>query len=400
MNDGVIRDVVVPETCLSDAMRFGGAPTSDGRRGDLIVQNGLVQGMRIGKPGPRPRLVLPWLVEAHCHLDKCHTGARLGPVGGDLAEAIEAQLADKANWTEDDLRERTKRGLDEAIANGCRLIRTHVDWGSDGEVPQAWHVLTELAQAQNDVILQRAALTSSGHLLVRGDEIAGHIAGTGGILGLFVLDQPERREGVKKAFELAQRFDLALDFHVDEGLADGLDGLELIADTVLETGFHRSVLCGHACSLMNHHSADLDRVLDKLARAGITVCALPTTNLYLQGRDAGTPDRRGITRLRELHAAGVPITVGSDNVADAFCPTGQHSPVAALDLAVLGAHLDPPLAQWLPAITNHAARALEQEPVFVDRATVGDIAIVEGTLSDFISGRSGALRAVTGALIG
>ena len=390
--NGLIRDVVVPEVCLANPTRFGGVSSADGQRGDLVVKDGRVAGMRESEPGANPRLVMPWVVEAHCHLDKCHTGARLGPVGGDLMAAIAAQMADKENWTAEDLYTRAGRGLAEAAANGCRLIRTHVDWGRDGHAPLAWEVLGALES--NGVTLQRAALTSAGELVEEGKGIARHIAETGGVLGLFVLDQPERRAGVQTAFELAERFGLALDFHVDEGLADGLDGLELIADQVLEAGFEGPVLCGHACSLMNREGDDLSRVLDKLARAGVFVCALPTTNLYLQGRNQGTPDRRGITRLRELHEAGVRIVVGSDNVADAFCPTGQHSPVAALNLAVLGAHLDPPLVQWLPAITGNAARALGYEPVYADGAGLEELAIVDGDLSDFISGRSGPLRAL------
>ena len=49
------------------------------------------------------------------------------------------------------------------------------------------------------------------------------------------------------------------------------------------------VLCGHACSLMNRTDPEVQRIAGKLARAGISVAALPATNLYLQGRSAGTP---------------------------------------------------------------------------------------------------------------
>ena len=111
---------------------------------------------------------------------------------------------------------------------------------------------------------------------------------------------------------------------------------------------------------MNLRPDDFDRVAEKLVLAGIFVAALPTTNLYLQGRTEGTPDRRGLTRVRELTDAGVQVVVGSDNVADAFCPLGQHDPMAALKLAVLTGHLDPPFDRWLPLITTNAARALGQ----------------------------------------
>ena len=97
---------------------------------------------------------------------------------------------------------------------------------------------------------------------------------------------------------MAEEFGLALDFHADEGLHAGLDGLDIIAQTALKFGYQGAVLCGHACSLINYQGEALDTLLDKLAQTSITIAALPTTNLYLQGRNCGTPDRRGITRVQ------------------------------------------------------------------------------------------------------
>ncbi|MCB4379751.1 amidohydrolase family protein, partial [Synechococcus sp. MU1644] len=165
-------------------------------------------------------------------------------------------------------------------------------------------------------------------------------------------------------------------------------GLEQIADVALEAGFDRPILCGHCVSLMDRPLHDVQRIADKLARAGITVCTLPITNLYLQGRTDGTPDRRGITRLRELRDAGVPIVVGSDNVADAFCPVGAHDPCAALALACVAAHLDPPMGDWLPAITTDAAHALGGAAVTVDGAHLTDMLTCDVThTADLLSGR-------------
>jgi cytosine deaminase len=269
-------------------------------------------------------------------------------------------------------------------------VRSHVDWGEGDQPPLAWHVLGDLARDRTGALtLELAPLIRLGLFgdAAQAGRIAQIVARTGGTLGAYVFDQPNRAAALARVFEQADRFGLALDFHVDEGLADGLDGLELIADAALATGFGGPVLCGHACSLMNLEGDALVRVLDKLAAAGIAVAALPTTNLYLQGRGPGTPDRRGLTRLRELHAAGVSIVVGSDNVADAFCPLGQHDPMAALHLAVLAAHLDPPLDRWLALITANAARALGRAPVTVLGAQLRDLRLSPArTLAELIAG--------------
>ncbi|WP_299146988.1 amidohydrolase family protein [uncultured Tateyamaria sp.] len=391
-----MSDILVPTALVQHPTRFGGAMTGDCLRGIPVIDKGRLVGLR-DPAGTAPQMIIPALVEPHCHLDKCHTIHRLGQVGGDLTHAIQCQWNDKINWTEDDIRTRATKGLAEAHANGCHLIRSHVDWGDAVAPPLSWSVLNDLAGDMPG--LQLAALIGIGKLADAGfaDHIGQTLARTGGVLGAFVLGHDTMLNGLEHAFATAQRHDLMLDFHVDEGLG-GHNGLEAIADMARATKFARPILCGHAVSLMDRGQDDFDRIADKCAHAGITVCTLPATNLYLQGRTRGTPDRRGITRVRELRAAGVAVVVGSDNVADAFCPLGQHDPRAALALACVSAHLDPPLGDWLRAITTDAAAALGHAPAFMDGALLSDLRSCDAVhTADLISGRT-ALRPATETL--
>jgi cytosine deaminase len=388
----VLADVCIPASLLRAPDRFGGAAKQDMLRGQAVVQDGQITGLRPAPLTDHPMTLVPGWIEAHCHLDKCHSVKRMQGVGGDLSAALEAQRRDKALWDEADLRTRMTRGLAEYKASGTRVIRSHIDWSDTSVPPLAWSVLAELART-SDLAVQCAALTGIEQLAGRDMcfAIARHVAAQpGGVLGTFLLyhDPSHMRAGLQNAFAAAQDHGLALDFHVDEGLGD-FNALELIADIALETGFSGPVLCGHAVSLADKDGADLARIIDKLLRARITVCALPTTNLYLQGRRDGTPDRRGLTRLRELHDAGVPIVVGSDNVGDAFCPMGQHDPCAALHLASLAAHLDPPMGDWLPLITLNAARGLGIDPPFVDTSPIDQLmTCAVGTTADLVAGRT------------
>lgn len=390
----ILHNVTVPLSLIRDPDRFGGVRDQDCLRGDLVIRDGRVLGMERSANADQPaRMVLPRLTECHVHLDKCHSINRMEGVGGDLRYAIAAQAADRRGWTPSDIRTRAERGLKELISAGCGAVRSHVDWGREGDnlaTSTAWPVLVELAHDYRDQItLQLAPLTGVDDLrdLTAVDTLGRQIAGEGGVLGSFVLDHAHRRDGIRNAFAVAEKYGLALDFHVDEGLADGLDGLEIIADIALETGFQGPVLCGHACSLMNLSGDRLTRLVDKLARAQIAVACLPTTNLYLQGRTNGTPDRRGLTRVRELRAAGVAVLAGTDNVRDAFCPLGRHDPLHALALTVLGAHLDPPFGACLPMITTNAQTALGLAPIPVDGAAIGDLILFDAeTMPDLLAG--------------
>lgn len=382
-DDKRIADVRVPRSLVYDPSKFGGVADGAYLCGDLVIRGGKVAGLAPPSGQQPPKLILPGLCESHVHLDKCHTVDRLPSVGGDLRAAIAAQFADKAKWSADDLRQRATRGLQELITAGCKTVRSHVDWSHEDAArtpPLAWEVLNEIAQGyRNQITLQLAPLTSLADLAnaQTAETLGKEIARAGGALGSFVHDQSDLDTGIRTAFEIAARHGIALDFHVDEGLADGLEGLSIIAKLAIEMRFDGPILCGHACSLMNHSGGALERRLDLVARAGLSIVTMPTTNLYLQDRSVATPDRRGLTRVRELRAAGVPVIVGTDNVRDAFCPVGRHDPRASLSLAVLAAHLDPPLADLWPMITTDAQKALGVAPTFVDHADLGDLQICD-----------------------
>ena len=391
----VLRDILIPCSMLRDPSRFGGLVEGDCLRGDLEIETDRAVRLLPAEPTTKPRMVIPALTEAHCHLDKCHSGPRLQNVGGDLAKAIQAQMDDKKNWSDADLQHRMRRGLTDLGHAGCSALRSHIDWADTAAPPRAWHVLSELAADAPDTVVQLAALTGIDQFTDREFciEVARRVAATpGGVLGSFILHHKNPEAGLRNIFEAATHFGLALDFHVDEGLGE-LNGVEKVCDAAFACQFEGPVLCGHAVGLIEKSPADLARITDKILAAGISICALPTTNLYLQGRRDGSPDRRGLTPLRELHQAGVPIVVASDNVDDAFCPVGQHDPRAALHLAVVAAHLDPPLAQWLPSVTTHASKALGIDPVFVDGAHVSDLRLCEvATTADLVAGRAPLVR--------
>ena len=390
----ILKNVAVPQS-LAGA-KLDGTASGGCLHGDLIFTDDGPTRMEPHDPAVTTGLVLPHLTEAHCHLDKCHTIDRLGPVAGDLSQAIAAQKEDRAHWTRDDLTARMSQGLHEAAAAGCGALRSHIDWGDAAEPPQAWHILGDL-QSDTGIQIQRAALQGIDRYADTDycATVARHIAQSrGGVLGAFLLNHKDRQTGLDAVFVQAIHHGLPLDFHVDETLED-TDGLTMIADTAVRFGYEGPILCGHACNLMNLDEDAFKRLADKLAGTNIFVCALPTTNLYLQSRGKGTPDRRGITRLKELQAADVPILLGSDNVGDAFCPTGQHDPLAALHLGVLAAHLDPPFDQWLPAITTTARRAMGLDQKTVAQAGPGDLAVWHtSSIADLIAGRGGPATTV------
>lgn len=387
-----IANVLIPRSLLKDWERIGGQLLGDCLFGDLMVQSGRIIGLTSPTAAEPCYLLMTPLTECHVHLDKCFTFSRLSYQGGDLSAAIEAQAFDRESWTPEDIRLRAIKAVDELLASGCRRLRTHVDWtyGTHATTPpMAWHVLTEVAaDYRGKIDIQLAPLASIDDLANRqtAEALAQICASASNVLGAFVFGQAEQARGIENAFAVAQDHGLALDFHVDETLDPSFQGLELIADAALKYRIDQPILCSHACNLANKTDDDRARIIDKLARAGITLAVLPTTNLYLQGREPGKANDRGLAPIDALRAAGVPVVLGTDNVEDAFFPLGRFDPRAALERAVSAAHLDPPFEQYLPMITNTSEAALGYGPSWIDQSNVDDLLLYEApSVAKFIT---------------
>jgi cytosine deaminase len=348
-----------------------------GRTADLTIEAGRIARV-VPVPGPARACALPLLVDAHVHLDKTHVVDRLPRRARSLPEAIALGAEDRAGWTAEDVRARAGRALAEAEAAGIAALRSHVDW-TEPETPLAWDVLGELAvDWRGRVEVERAALAP---LELLGDpdagpRIAAAVAAAGGTLGAFVYRQAHLPVLLEAVFALGLRHGLRLDFHVDEGLDREAQGFDVIVALARRLGLAGRVLCGHACALAVRPEAEVARLLDEAAAAGVALTVLPTTNSWLQDAQAGrTPRLIGLAPMHEARAAGMDVLVALDNVRDAYYPYGDYDLIDAWRLAVLNAHLDP--ASWFDALTDAPRRALGLEPARLAEGAPADFLLLE-----------------------
>ena len=289
--------------------------------------------------------LLPGLIEPHAHLDKAYTVHRSPPQGPGLLAAIEASHADETHWSTEDLRARAERALQDSLGAGVRLLRTHVSWFAP-EPPRAWGVYRELRADWAGRVELECVNISPLHLFAdadAADRIARHVAATpGGVLGGFVHTTQFSESALRNLLQAAAAHGLRVDLHADEELDDRACGVASTARIAAELGLRGRVACSHACALSVQDPSTALQTLDAVAAAGISLISLPSTNLFLQDARTGrTPRLRGITLVHEALARGIPVAFGSDNVQDAFNPVGRHDPVAALELAVMAAHVRP-----------------------------------------------------------
>ncbi|RAI58998.1 cytosine deaminase [Roseicella frigidaeris] len=319
-------------------------------------------------PISRGGQVWPGLVDGHTHLDKGHIWPRHANPSGDFAGALAACAEDRAGWTDADIEARFDWSLRAAHAHGTVAIRTHLESFSP-EDPGSWRVFRRLRERwAGRIALQGCSIAPLDRFGGEaGARLADIVAEAGGVLGMVtrlsggVHDRlPEDFQPMlEHFFALAEARGLDLDLHVDESGETGARALREIARTALRRGFRGRIQCGHCCALALQPEAFARETIAACAEAGISIIVLPMCNMYLQDRVPGrTPRWRGVTLAHEFRAAGVPVSVASDNTRDPFYAYGDLDMVEVYREAVRILHLDHAAADWPRAACATPAAAM------------------------------------------
>jgi cytosine/creatinine deaminase len=305
-------------------------------------------------------IVVPSFVEPHAHLDKALLADRIQNPTGDLLGAIQGLEAVRDTITFDDIVNRAVTTAQLMSRNGVTSIRTHADTTIDNGLTSVLALLEAKRLCASFIDIQIAMLLGWPVTGVKGaesralarDAIAAGVDVVGGCPHL----DPNPHEAVEYFLQLALESTLPLDLHADENLRTTSDDLEYLADLMLADNVTHQVSASHCVSLSIQSESVIHRTAEKVARAGITVTALPHTNLFLQGRAIFTSVPRAITPVDALRRAGVIVAAGADNVQDPFNPMGKADPLETASLMVMAAHQSPDNA--LELVSTAAAQVV------------------------------------------
>jgi cytosine/creatinine deaminase len=314
------------------------------------------------------KLLLPAYIDSHVHLDKVLIRDELHEHDGTLAGAIGAIHERKRGYTAHDVCDRARTVIEASVRSGTTRLRSHVDIDTIGGLTPLEGVLAAAAECSDIAEVRTIAFPQEGLLRDPGAfDLMEAALETGadmvGGMPHWEMNEAAQREHVQLCFDLAERFDRDIDMHVDETDDGSIRTLEMVADETLRRGYHGRVVAGHVCSLSAADDAYAERVIDKCARAGITIAANPVTNLVLQGRGDRGLVRRGTTRIAELRAAGVNVIFGQDCVKDGFYPFGRGDMLEVTLISAHAAHLTTraDLAFALQAVTEAPAQCWRLE---------------------------------------
>ncbi|TMR90812.1 amidohydrolase [Nonomuraea basaltis] len=305
---------------MTDVLLRNGLPWGLGAPADILVRDGLIDRVAPGIDSPGAlvvdidgQLVLPGLVEAHCHLDKTLYGGPWVPHSADdtLAGRIGNDLGRRAELGVPSVA-RIGALLERMSAAGTTHVRTHTD--IDPLVGLRGVEAVREAAARSPVDVRQVAFPQHGMLINPGtaelleEALKSGVEAVGGLDPAGIDRDPVRHLDV--IFGLAERYGVRLDIHLHDGGSLGAWELELITERTRVLGLAGRVTVSHAYALGQLDEAYQDRLIQGFAEAGV---ALVTAAVY------SFP----VPPVKRLRAAGVTVACGHDGIRDLWGPYGS-----------------------------------------------------------------------------
>ncbi|UVI29316.1 amidohydrolase family protein [Paenibacillus spongiae] len=330
------------------------------------------------------RMVLPGFVDAHMHLDKATSIAAVGNRSGTLREAIDNYGAKVAGFTKAEIKQRIVSTALMALSRGTTHIRTHLDFHLNQGREIAFRTMEAALEAREElkgrISLQLIPMCSFERMGAAGVEAAEELLklGMDGLGGAPHLGSDPKTE-ISRIFALASRYGVPVDFHADESDDPARRTVVPIAHRTIEYEYGGRATAGHLCSLASMPPGEAGEIIGLMAEARLAAVTLPAVNLYLQGREDCGPIRRGVTRVKELLAAGVPVAVASDNIQDPFHPFGRADLVQIATIASYAAHMGgaDELRALLRMITEVPAAIMQLEDYGIREGLPASFVIVD-----------------------
>ncbi|EXJ11158.1 MULTISPECIES: cytosine deaminase [Nitrincola] len=336
----------------------------DGRFSQIHVQSG-VKALEEGQIDAQGYLICAPFIEPHIHLDAALTaGEPDWNHSGTLFEGIERWAQRKPLLSEADLRSRVLKTVQMLVERGVQHIRTHVDTTDPSLL--GLHTLCALRDELRDCIdIQVVAFPQEGiHSFPKGEALleAAIEAGADVVGGIphFEYTRELGEASVKTLVKLAIKYDKLIDVHCDEIDDPGSRFLEVLAAEALFNDIGERVTASHTTAMHSYDNAYCSKLFRLLKRSNINFVSCPTESIHLQGRFDTFPKRRGVTRVKELTAAGMNVCFGQDSIFDPWYSLGNGSLLRTLDF---GLHICQMMGYKdfqtsLNFITDNAARTL------------------------------------------
>ncbi|MFD2740116.1 amidohydrolase family protein [Sulfitobacter aestuarii] len=330
-------DLIVSGGTLPD-----GTQRDIGIRGDRITAVDALDGAEAGEIiDATGDLVSPPFVDPHFHMDATLSyGLPRINASGTLLEGIGLWGELKQVMRHEDVVARALQYCDWAASMGLLAIRSHVDT-CDPRLLGVKALLDVREQVRDYIDLQLVAFPQDGFYRdpkARENTLRALDMGVDVIGGIphFERTMAAGAASVTELCEIAAARGLPVDLHCDETDDPLSRHIETLAHETQRLGLQGRVAASHLTSMHSMDNYYVTKLLPLIAEAGIGVIPNPLINIMLQGRADSYPKRRGLTRVKEMLAAGITVGWGQDCVLDPWYSLGTAD---MLDVAFMGLHV-------------------------------------------------------------
>ncbi len=364
----------------------------DGRKGqDIAIRGGTIAAIESGITAPARevidatgRLVSPPFIDPHFHLDATLSlGLPRMNRSGTLLEGIALWGELRPTLTREALVGRALKYIDLAVTQGMGAIRTHVDTSDPRlvtveamlevkDLVKDYLDLQTVAFPQDGLFRAKDGLASLTRALDMGVDIVGGIPH-------FERTMEEGRQSVETLCRLAADRGLPVDMHCDETDDPLSRHVETLAAETIRHGLQGRVAGSHLTSMHSMDNYYVSKLIPLMAEARMNVIPNPLINIMLQGRHDSYPRRRGMTRVRELMAAGLNVSFGHDCVMDPWYARGSGDMLEVGHMAVHVAQMGSleEKTAIFQALTVNSARTLGLQGYGLARGNHADLVILQ-----------------------
>jgi len=329
-------------------------------------------------------LVTPPFVDSHFHMDSTLTFGRPRiNQSGTLLEGINLWKELKPTLAVDEIKKRALKFCRWAIARGTLAIRSHVDISDPGLLAvkalidirkemKPWLDIQLVAFPQDGFLRHKGAKENLLSALDMGVDVVGGIPH-------FERTMSDGAETIAQLCFIAAERGLKVDMHCDETDDPMSRHIETLAYETQRLGLMGRVAGSHLTSMHSMDNYYVSKLIPLMCEAELHVVANPLINITIQGRHDTYPKRRGMTRVKELMAAGINVAFGHDCVMDPWYPLGTHD---MLEVAHMGLHVGQmtgieEMKDCFSAVTINGAKALGLTDYGLEAGKSADLVILQ-----------------------
>ncbi|MGH8620174.1 MAG: amidohydrolase family protein [Burkholderiales bacterium] len=320
---------------------------------DLIIRNARLAGADAGKPavdigirdgviaavqprldadGPehdaREKLVSPGLIESHFHLDKALIADRV-PLQPNrmVRDHMERTASIKHTFTLEDIYARAQATVEQCVLHGVTHMRTQVEVDPNVGL-LGFEAIEQLRKDYAWAIdIQSCVFLQEGWTDVPGadENLVGCLERGAPVVGGGIRYDKDGPGQIRRVFELAQQYDIDVDFHLDGGYEVKQLDYPQVCEITDRIGWQGRVAFGHGSKFSFMPVKQQAAVGKRLGASGVSLAVLPATDLFNAGRHVEHTVMRGVTDANTLIENGANCTLSTNNVLNPFTPYGDCS---------------------------------------------------------------------------